>query len=79
MDLTDCQRRLLHTVASSYDNAELIPPFEIALEDRFMVSQLLVSYSLISAVLLGIYYADSFGVLPCRSLNTQPHIHLVRS
>ncbi|KAJ3513116.1 hypothetical protein NLJ89_g3133 [Agrocybe chaxingu] len=36
-DLIECQRRLLATVSSaSDDSTELIPPFEIALEDRFM-------------------------------------------
>jgi len=36
-DLLECQRRLLATVSSaSDDSGELIPPFEIALEDRFM-------------------------------------------
>ncbi|KAF8061003.1 hypothetical protein FPV67DRAFT_1673829 [Lyophyllum atratum] len=36
-DLLECQRRLVATVsAASDDSAELIPPFEIALEDRFM-------------------------------------------
>ncbi|CAA7259981.1 unnamed protein product [Cyclocybe aegerita] len=35
-DLIECQRRLLATVSSaSDDSTELIPPFEIALEDRF--------------------------------------------
>jgi len=39
-DLIECQRRLLATVLSnSDDSAELISPFEIALEDRFMVSK----------------------------------------
>lgn len=37
MDLLECQRRLLATVSSaSEESSELIPPFEIALEDRFM-------------------------------------------
>ncbi|KAF9015434.1 dual-domain HisK/Mak2 protein kinase [Cyathus striatus] len=35
-DLLECQRRLLATVSSSSEESELIPPFEIALEDRFM-------------------------------------------
>ncbi|TFK40893.1 dual-domain HisK/Mak2 protein kinase [Crucibulum laeve] len=36
-DLLECQRRLLATVSSvSDESSELIPPFDIALEDRFM-------------------------------------------
>lgn len=36
-DLIECQRRLLATVSSTSDeSSELIPSFEIALEDRFM-------------------------------------------
>ena len=49
-DLIESQRRLLQTVSSgSDDNGELISPFEIALEDRFMVSQFLSFSTLISA------------------------------
>jgi hypothetical protein len=40
-DLIESQRRLLQNVSSGYDDNELIPPFEIALEDRFMVNQFL--------------------------------------
>ncbi|KAJ6626914.1 dual-domain HisK/Mak2 protein kinase [Mycena sp. CBHHK59/15] len=36
-DLLECQRRLLATVSStSEESSELIPPFEIATQDRFM-------------------------------------------
>ncbi|KIK70394.1 hypothetical protein GYMLUDRAFT_89430 [Collybiopsis luxurians FD-317 M1] len=35
-DLLECQRRLLATVSSTSDGAELIPHFDIALKDRFM-------------------------------------------
>lgn len=48
-DLMECQRRLLQTVSSgSDDNAELIPPFEIAREDRFMVNRFLDCFTPIS-------------------------------
>ncbi|KAJ3761553.1 dual-domain HisK/Mak2 protein kinase [Lentinula raphanica] len=36
VDLLECQRRLLATVSSASDDAELIPHFEIASQDRFM-------------------------------------------
>lgn len=35
-DLLECQRRLLATVSSTSGESELIPSFEIALQDRFM-------------------------------------------
>ena len=68
-DLIESQRRLLQNVSSGSDDNELIPSFEIASEDRFIVNQFLFSYILFSAFFIGIHYADSigmFGMSPCQ-------------
>lgn len=44
-DLLECQRRLLATVSSTSGESELIPSFEIALQDRFMEFTMPISLS----------------------------------
>ena len=78
-DLIESQRRLLQNVSSCSDDNELIPPFEIALEDRFIVNQFLFSCILFSAFFIGIHYADSIGKLACHPFNSFTYLRQVRS
>ena len=79
-DLMECQRRLLQTVSSgSDDNAELIPPFEIAREDRFMVIHALYYFMFISSFLRQEFTMPIALVCVHVTLQLKVHIRLVRS
>ncbi|GAW08325.1 histidine kinase [Lentinula edodes] len=79
VDLLECQRRLLATVSSASDDAELIPHFEIASQDRFMFGrekelELIRNFGIQTRASQDIYQLDLSQTVDYSSMSFSPSI-----